>query len=358
MKKKQELLKALTAAGMQPFEFKSGNGSIVVTAHGARVLGAFTSDGAENAFFVNDELADPVKAAAFLAKEHVLGGDRLWIAPERGIFFTGNTEKDGVTTPAPVDPGQYRIAKLAGDTIKFVNEFVTPFHQVKESAVRGNVERTIRIIENPFAYAPDVVPSGRVQFVGYEINSRFELLAAPKDDLALGLWFLIQLVVPQGGYVYVPTLGRTKITDYYEPTGADYLRVEENHVRFKLDSTNRHKIGVRKTEVTGKIAYLSNEHQGKATLVVRNFLNNPSANYADVPLHTPAGTQDSVQSYNHFTGPSGFGEIEFHSPGVTRGMAEPVVTDSNQVWIFTGARADLVAIAGRLLGLPAQVFAV
>ncbi len=147
------------------------------------------------------------------------------------------------------------------------------------------------------------------------------------------------------------------ITDYFEKTGADYLRVEENHVRFKLDSMERHKIGIRKNEVTGRIGFLSAEKEGTATLVVRNFLNNPSGHYADVPLHTPAGTQDSVQSYNHYSGAEGFGELEFHSPGVNRVMAEPVVTDVNQVWAFTGKREVLVGIAGHLLNLPAPVFA-
>ncbi len=181
---------------------------------------------------------------------------------------------------------------------------------------------------------------------------------SPSDSLYFGLWFLIQMVVPHGGHFYAPTLGKTVITDYYEATGADYLRVENNHVRFKLDSIDRHKIGIRKTEVTGRIGFLSNEHEGRATLIVRNFLNNPSGRYADVPLHTPAGTEDSVQSYNHFSGPTGFGELEYHSPGVNRSMAEAVVVDTNQVWAFTGLRRDLVGVASFLLNLPVGVFEV
>jgi hypothetical protein len=149
-------------------------------------------------------------------------------------------------------------------------------------------------------------------------------------------------------------------TDYYEPTGPDYLKVTDSHLRFKLDSKLRHKIGIRTNEVLGRGAYLTNAGgAGEATLVVRNFLNNPSARYADVPLQNPKGTQDSVQMYNHHTlGPKGFGEIEFHTPGICRAMAEPVVTDVNQVWVFTGKRVDLVPVAVKLLNLPADVFAV
>jgi len=185
-----------------------------------------------------------------------------------------------------------------------------------------------------------------------------ELTAAPADDLLVGMWFLIQLAVPQGAYCYVPTFARGVVTDYYEPTGEDYLRVEERCVRFKLDSMNRHKIGVRKTEATGRIGFLTNaDGKGNAVLVVRNFLNAPSALYADVPLDNPSGeTQDSVQSYNHHTGAKGFGEIEFHTPGVCRAMAEPWVTDVNQVWVFSGTRAVMEELAARLLGVARETF--
>ncbi|HEY4328319.1 MAG TPA: hypothetical protein VGN88_01185, partial [Phycisphaerae bacterium] len=194
----------------------------------------------------------------------------------------------------------------------------------------------------------------------------FTLLASPKDEIHFGRWFLIQLVVPKSGYLYVPTSGKGVVTgDYFEATGPDYLKVTETHVRFRLDSLERHKIGIRKTEVLGRGAFLS--HAGgaggtggaggdDATLVVRNFLNNPSAHYSDVPLHTPSGTHDSVQSYNHNSGPSGFGELEYHTPGVSRRMPDPRVTDTNQVWVFTGKREDLVPVAVKLLNLPAETF--
>jgi hypothetical protein len=347
----------LAAATLQAHTFHCPQGgSFVVTAHGSRVLGLFTHEGGENLYFTNPELTTP-EAKKFLAGEHVLGGDRVWLAPERGLFFKGQTEADGVVTQASIDPGNWAVASLSANSIRLVNAFTATYFHEPGSTVRGVVERSIRAIGNPLAYAGGVGKG--VRFAGYEIASRFELTESPKDDLFLGLWFLIQLVVPRGGHLYVPTSGKTVITDYYEPTGGDYLRVEEGHVRLKLDSMNRHKIGIRKTEVTGRAGFLSNDlGGGEATLVVRNFLNDPSGHYADVPLHTPAGTQDSVQSYNHHTGPSGFGELEFHSPGVARSMAEPCVMDVNQVWAFTGPRVELVAVAGKLLNLPASVFAV
>jgi hypothetical protein len=296
-----------------------------------------------------------------LAGEHILGGDRLWLAPERGLFFKGEAEADGYSAQPAIDPGNWIVGHTCGRSIRLVNDFTARFFRHPGAPVRGILERSIRAVDSPFRHVPDAVATlGRVKYAGYETASTFRLEEAPRDDLYFGMWFLIQLVVPKGGYLYAPTAGRTVVTDYYEPTPAGYLRVAENHVRFKLDSQERHKIGIRKTEVTGRAGFLSNPGGaggGDATLVVRNFLCSPSGNYADVPLHTPAGTQDCVQSYNHPTGGAeGFGELEFHSPGVKRAMPEAVVMDTNQVWTFTGKREDLVPVAAKLLNLPPATF--
>src|SRR4051812_8093330 len=99
--KRERLIPLLASSQLQPVAFRwpdSEQGWFVVTAHGARVLGLFTHEQADNAYFVNPELGDAASAKKFLVAEHVLGGDRLWIAPERGLFFRGNTLEEGTTT--------------------------------------------------------------------------------------------------------------------------------------------------------------------------------------------------------------------------------------------------------------------
>jgi len=360
----KQLLEQLERAGLQAVVLQHESFKLVVTPYGARILGVFTHDEAENAFFVNPELADPAAAQKMLAGVHVLGGDRLWLAPERGLFFYGTKLSDGGTVQRSIDPGEWVVGHLCRRSIKLTSSFSADYFLAPgpRKEVRGALKRSVRAISSPFHYAPDAVSSlSRVQFAGYEIASSFELQESPIDALHIGMWFLIQMVVPRSGYLYVPTLGRTVATDYYEPSGPEYLKVADNHVRFKLDSIERHKIGVRKTEVTGRAGFLSNAGGAggdKATLVVRNFLCNPSAHYCDVPMHTPEGVQDCVQSYSHNSGPEGFGELEYHTPSVSRRMPDPSVTDTNQVWVFTGKREDLVPIASRLLNLPPDTFTV
>jgi len=352
-----QLVELLTGAGLDPLVFKHHNGgAYVVLPYGARVIGMYPTPDAENVFWVDPQLQTAADLRQALTREAVLGGDRLWLAPERGLFFKGSKEADGVAMPTSLDPGRWLVTKATKHAVKLLDHVDTPYHLAPGTRVRATLERSIRMCHSPFSDALTALPVlARVKFVGYEIATRLELLAAPTDTFYVGLWFLIQMCT--AGYAYVPTWGRPVVTDYYEPTGPDYLRVSDDHVRFRLDSLTRHKIGVRKVEVTGRAAYLRDDVGGQSVLVIRNFFNNPSGHYADVPLHTPAGTQDSVQFYNHKTGGlAGFGELEFHGPGLKLGMSEPVLYDTNQVWVFSGARADLVQVAARLLGLGVKVF--
>src|SRR5262249_11124547 len=143
-------------------------------------------------------------------------GDRLWLAPERGLFFKGDTLADGVTTQAGIDPGNWVIGSRSDSSIRLKNEVVANYLRTPGAIVRGTVERSIRRIHSPFFHTPDAVNTlGRVHFAGYEVASRFELLESPQDSMHFGLWFLIQLVVPRGGYLYAPTAGRAVITGDY-----------------------------------------------------------------------------------------------------------------------------------------------
>src|SRR5579862_6077166 len=104
----EKLQAHLISAGLQSSVLTNpAGGSLVVTPHGARVLGLFTEAAHDNLYWVNPELSDSAAVRRLLAGEHVLGGDRCWVAPERGLFFKGNTLTDGVVTQPGIDPGNW-----------------------------------------------------------------------------------------------------------------------------------------------------------------------------------------------------------------------------------------------------------
>ncbi len=133
----------------------------------------------------------------FEAGEHVLGGDRLWVcAGAGGCFFSGGCFGVWGDDAAGIDPGNWRVGRVTGESIRMVNEFQATYFRKAGSVVRGVVERSIRVVGNPLGGG---IPKG-VSYAGYEVGSRFELLESPVDELYFGMWFLIQLVVPAGAY--------------------------------------------------------------------------------------------------------------------------------------------------------------
>ena len=163
----QTLTKQLEAAGLQTVILTQGTGTIVVTPHGGRVLGLFTYPAAENAYFVNPEFASPESARKLLAGEHMLGGDRLWLAPERGLFFKGNKESDGVAVQPSIDPGNWIVGHTCKRSVRLVSDFTATFFHHPGSTVRGSLERSIRAVDSPFRHAPDALPTlSRVQYAG------------------------------------------------------------------------------------------------------------------------------------------------------------------------------------------------
>src|SRR5262245_23253625 len=121
--KKAQLLQQLAAAGLQSVALSNADTDVIITPHGGRILGLFTHAADNNLFWTTPALHSPDSAKKFLASEHVLGGDRLWIAPQRGLFFKGDKLSDGVVTQRSIDPGNWLPARKTAHAISLINEF-------------------------------------------------------------------------------------------------------------------------------------------------------------------------------------------------------------------------------------------
>jgi hypothetical protein len=99
------------------------------------------------------------------------------------------------------------------------------------------------------------------------------------------------------------------------------------------------------------MGYLSQLADGRASLLVRSFFNNPSSPYADEPAHLPGGRGDSIYIYNDGGMFSGFGEME--CMGQTIGGETGLTTSRDQqlLWLYVGAPETVRSIAGQLLGV-------
>lgn len=83
--------------------FPSGTGEVVVTEHGGRIAELRTEPGGPNLLWRGDTVAP------------ITGGDRLWLAPERELFYPeDSTERGDWRCPKELDPGSWTAQAQPG----------------------------------------------------------------------------------------------------------------------------------------------------------------------------------------------------------------------------------------------------
>src|SRR5207248_2042079 len=174
------------------------------------------------------------------------------------------------------------------------------------------IEKWVRLIANPLRAEPWFGEMAEVAYAGYELATTLRLPDA-RTTPPISLWGLT--VVPPTGQMIVPLWSPTRVRDLFEPTGPDRLTSTPHAVHFLIDGREQHKIGLRPAVLKGRAGYLRASAPQHSTLIVRNFVVNPSGDYIDTPWLAPHEAGMAFQSYNG--GDLGaFGELEYHTPAI------------------------------------------
>ena len=345
---RESLQATLRGASHAPLELSApGRGSLMVLPFGGRVIGLFAEPQGENFFWVNPALAEADSAKAFLAGAGWVhtGGDRTWVSPE-AEFHVGDLADPWGTyaVPRAIDPGQY-MASMLGGSIGLQNRARVKFHRSKAEC-QVEIEKWVRLIANPLRAEPWFGEIADVAYAGYELTTTLSQADA-RTAPPISLWSLA--VVPPTGWMIVPTLGETKVRDLFEPTGPERLAATRHAVHFLIDGREQHKIAVRALALRGRAGYLRTASPQRSTLLVRNFVVNPSGDYIDTPWDAPDEVGYAFQSYNG--GSLGaFGELEYHTPAIGGNSGRDSYRDTSQLWAFSGPPNLIRKIAGYLLG--------
>jgi hypothetical protein len=168
--------------------------------------------------------------------------------------------------------------------------------------------------------------------------------AAPE----IGIWNLIQL--PPGGEMIVPLYARCVPQKCFGNIPAECVTVEDHLLRVKANFSGSHKIAVKAVAICGRAGYVY-AREDRWSLVVRNFVVNPSGQYIDVQRHDPEDYGYGFQMCRVDEVEFGdFCEMEYHAPGVGAPPDPALSEDVSQTWAFRGSRAAIDAIARKLLG--------
>jgi len=347
----KKLIQNLKQVGKPTKLFQSPDGTrVLVLPHGGRVLGLFAPGSEENFYWTHTAL-DAVKTArAFYAGDQWQnsGGDRTWLAPEADLFFPNFPKLDKYFQQRSLDPGKYEV-KSAGGQFRLVNRLKVNFARFKQD-LPLEITKSFGSAPNPLRHERGLKLSG-VQYAGYTQYTSLAITDAKKiGKIHVGLWNLVQM--PHGGDLLIPTFGRSQPRHIFSTINsipARELITSEHLIRYRMRQKGEHKISVRAASVCGRVGYL--HRTGKQwSLIIRNFVVNPSGEYVDVPWSETDYFGFAVQACNVNSGLGQFSELEYHIPAIGYGTGRLCCDDEAQVWAFRGPQAKIEQISQILLG--------
>jgi hypothetical protein len=341
------LIEVLKAVGKTPELVTNPDGTtVLLLPYGGRVLGLFAPGSEENFYWTHSALASVESARAFYeSKEwHNSGGDRTWLAPEVDIFLPNFPSTDGYFQPRELDPGNYEAVRGDGG-LQLVNRLKLRLGRTgREVALR--MSKSVAPAANPLRYEKDldlheVKYAGYTQFTSLEMSETHD-----PEEASVGLWNLVQM--PHRGELLIPTYSRTAPKTWFGNIGSDDLSVGERLVRYKMRATGEHKLGIRAVATTGRVGYVYGSDDA-CTLIVRNFVVNPSGEYVDAPWKDPDDVGYSTQACNVNSKLGSFSELEYHIPAIGGKTGRIRCDDAAQVWAFRGPREAVQRVARCLL---------
>jgi hypothetical protein len=232
-----------------------------------------------------------------------IGGDRLWLGPERDWFWVGD-DPDDLTkhiVPPEIDPGKWHTVHIGPRRAEFKANPVLR-HRRTRARTRVHVRREIFLRHADATRAIyDVRTSLEVQWPGQEVSA----------------WTVLQ--VPTGGVLEFSLAGPFGYRDYLRPVDSARFATSEDHVSIRLTGQTMDKFGVRPDVFAGRLRYVSD-----ALIIERQVDVQPRRRYCDHPLGAdPAGQGDALQVFEDDGHYGGYAEIEHHSPAARR--SAPVV---------------------------------
>lgn len=310
------------------FELRSDAFSVIVSEYGGRVLGIFFGE-EPNALWVSKDPAETIRS-----REWNLGGNRVWVSPERNFYYKNPRTFEGWFCPDSLDPGNWSMVESSKISVVLNNELeLEDVLNGKRSGV--SLSRHIMLIEND-------KQRGGLEHVSLRLKD-----ALLVKDLMFGcinLWSLTQVKpsVAGAGTVIIPTRPNAEPIHYFGPIPRSRLKVARDHLAFRVDGLEVHKLGVRPEDMRchgcSSVHYYFELKKGRAYLISMSTAMAPTdqKECLDVAKANPSGPMGCVQSYN--SGPDqSFGEIELHfRPSIRVGGSMVSYSDYKMEVVFGG----------------------
>jgi hypothetical protein len=224
-----------------------------------------------------------------------LGGDRLWLGPERNWFWAG-TARDDLSrhrVPAEIDPGDWDVVHQRADGVDIV---------LSATLVDRNTgEHTSVLVERHITVLADT------RYVAeYETETVLQVQAGHPVDL----WSIVQ--VPLGGRLEIGVTGEFSFRDHLtSPVDPARFTVADNVAAIDLTGQHMSKFGLTAAAATGPLRY-----RLPGLVIERHIDVQAGGPYLDGPYHH---TGDVIQVFEDDGHYGGYAELEHHSIAASPG---------------------------------------
>ena len=309
---------------------------VIFSERGGRILGIFLGD-SPNLLWVNPKIEEVLEEGGWN-----VGGERLWISPERNFFYKNPERFEEWFCPPELDPGEYKIVEATNDRV-LIEGKISAYDNLLKTPLEASIRREISLMESRKWLRLRV----REGIIG-------------KYQSRVNPWILTQVPMSYSGAgtVLIPVKKNAEPVHYFGEIPKDRLKVSRDHVSFKIDGNFVAKLGIRPEDLRepgyGVIAYLSRieKRTWAALVLVSHDLPLSQEDCLDVAKADPSLPRAAVQSYN--SGPEAFsdvkfGEIELQMAPTMNIQGDIFATAEYDLIAFTGTKKEVLAKAKRLI---------
>ena len=287
-----EQLKSIVEKYTDVIVKETESGRLLFTQHGAKLLGMYPEGKEYNALWVNRDLENVLGE-----RQAMVGGERLWISPERDFYYENPRDFEGYHFPWEIDPGEYKHIK-SKTAITYKNTFSLLEYNHNKVFDNSEEKRSFKIINDPYKTG--------LPYTGVSIT---DSISINDTEIEMCAWSITQVITcgPEfPGTALFPVKPKCKYISYFDHITPDRIDIFEHFARFKIDGRYSCKLGIRPEDIhfdnPCKAVYLtptlSNQSVWSCVIKRSNDIPQTQNDCVDMAKSDPEGPKGAVQAFN------------------------------------------------------------